>query len=43
MLTLATGTANGLVFDLAQKFRNVVGVPAATIKDILDRARQLQT
>ena len=41
-LTLATGTANGLVFDLAQKFRNVVGVPAATIKDILDRARQLQ-
>ena len=42
-LTLATGTANGLVFDLAQKFRNVVGVPAATIKDILDRALQLQT
>ena len=41
-LSLATGTANGLVFDLAQKFRNVVGVPAATIKDILDRARQLQ-
>ena len=41
-LTLATDTANGLVFDLAQKFRDVVGVPAATIKDILDRARQLQ-
>jgi tetratricopeptide (TPR) repeat protein len=41
-LTLATGTANGLVFDLAQKFRNVLGVPAATIKDILDRARLLQ-
>ena len=41
-LTLATGTANGLVFDLAQKFRNVVGVPAATIKDILDQARKLQ-
>ncbi len=41
-LTLATGTANSLVFDLAQKFRNVIGVPAATIKDILDRARQLQ-
>jgi tetratricopeptide (TPR) repeat protein len=41
-LTLATGTANSLVFDLAQKFRDVVGVPAATIKDILDRARQLQ-
>ena len=29
-LTLATGTANGLLFDLAQKFRNVVGVPAST-------------
>ena len=41
-LTLATGTANSLVFDLAQKFRDVVGVPASTIKDILDRARQLQ-
>ena len=41
-LTLATGTANGLVFNLAQKFRNVVGVPASTIKDILDRSRQLQ-
>ncbi len=41
-LTLATGTANSLVFDLAQKFRDVSGVPAATIKDILDRARQLQ-
>jgi hypothetical protein len=41
-LTLATGTANSLVFDLAQKFCNVIGVPAATIKDILDRARQLQ-
>ena len=41
-LALATGTANGLIYDLAQKFRNVVGVPAATVKDILDRARQLQ-
>ena len=41
-LALATKTANGLVFDLAQKFRNVRGVPAATIEDILDRARQLQ-
>jgi tetratricopeptide (TPR) repeat protein len=41
-LALATDTANGLVFGLAQEFRNVVGVPAATIKDILDRARQLQ-
>jgi tetratricopeptide (TPR) repeat protein len=41
-LTLATGTANGLVTDLAQKFRNTVGVPAVVIKDILDRARKLQ-
>ena len=41
-LTLATGTANSLVFDLAQKFRDIVGVPAATVKDILDRARELQ-
>jgi tetratricopeptide (TPR) repeat protein len=41
-LTLATGTANGLVFDLAQKFRDVVGVPAATVKSILDRALALQ-
>ena len=41
-LNVATQTANGLVFDLAQKFRNVVGVPAATIEDILDRARKLQ-
>jgi tetratricopeptide (TPR) repeat protein len=41
-LTLATGTANSLVFDLADRFRDVAGVPASTIKDILDRARQLQ-
>jgi tetratricopeptide (TPR) repeat protein len=41
-LTLATGTANALVFDLAQKFRDVVGVPAATVKSILDRALALQ-
>ena len=41
-LKLATGTANGLVFDLARKFRHVVGVPAATVKDILGRARKLQ-
>ena len=41
-LALATKTANSLVFDLAQKFREVVGVPAATIKDMLDRSLQLQ-
>jgi tetratricopeptide (TPR) repeat protein len=41
-LAAATATANGLVFDLAQRFRNAVGVPASLIKDILDRARALQ-
>lgn len=41
-LAAATATANKLVFDLAQRFRNTVGVPAALIKDILDRARALQ-
>jgi tetratricopeptide (TPR) repeat protein len=41
-LTLATATADGLVFDLAQKFRNVAGVPKDVIKDILDKARSLQ-
>ena len=41
-LQLATETANGLVFDLAQKFSDVTGVPATLIKDILDRARKLQ-
>jgi hypothetical protein len=41
-LALATATANGLVFNLAEKFRDVVGVPASTIRDILDRARKLQ-
>jgi hypothetical protein len=41
-LTLATGTANSLVTDLAQKFRNSVGIPIATIRNLIDRARQLQ-
>ena len=41
-LAAATKTANGLVFDLAQRFRNSVGIPAALVKDILDRARALQ-
>ena len=41
-LTLATDTANGLVFDLAQKFRDVIGVPAATVESTLDRALVLQ-
>ena len=41
-LAAATETANSLVFDLAQRFRNAVGVPAALIKDILDKALALQ-
>ena len=41
-LTAATKTANSLVFDLAQRFRNTVGIPSAVVKDILDRARGLQ-
>jgi tetratricopeptide (TPR) repeat protein len=41
-LTLATQTADGLVFDLAQKFRHVAGMPRDVVKDILDKARALQ-
>lgn len=41
-LSLATMTANSLVFDIAQKFRDVAGVPVSMIKDVLDRARVLQ-
>ena len=41
-LAAATKTANRLVFDLAQRFRETSGIPAALIKDILDRARALQ-
>ena len=41
-LAAATKTANSLVFDLAQRFRDATGVPAKLIKDILDRARALQ-
>jgi tetratricopeptide (TPR) repeat protein len=41
-LALATDAANLLVFDLAQKFRNVSGVPASLIKSLLDRAGDLQ-
>ena len=40
-LALATDTANALIFDIAQKFRDS-GVPASIIADILARARQLQ-
>src|SRR6202000_2753060 len=41
-LTAATQTANGLIFDLAHRFRDTAGVPLSLIKDILDRARALQ-
>jgi tetratricopeptide (TPR) repeat protein len=41
-LAAATNTANSLVFDLARRFRNSVGVPAALVKDILDKAHALQ-
>ena len=41
-LALATDAANSLVFDIAQKFRDVSGVPASLIKSVLDRARDLQ-
>ena len=41
-LAAATKITNSLVFDVAQRFRDVRGVPAALIKDILDRARALQ-
>ena len=41
-LAAATKTANSLVYDLAQRFRDTVGVPASLVKDILDRARALQ-
>jgi tetratricopeptide (TPR) repeat protein len=40
-LALATHTANGLVVNLAEKFRDI-GVPAAITIDILARAQQLQ-
>jgi tetratricopeptide (TPR) repeat protein len=41
-LAAATQSANSLVVDLAQRYRDVMGIPAAVVKDILDRARALQ-
>jgi len=41
-LAAATKTANSLVFDLADRFRDTIGIPATLIEDILDRARALQ-
>ena len=41
-LAAATETANSFVFDMAQRFRDTVGIPASLVKDILDRAHALQ-
>jgi tetratricopeptide (TPR) repeat protein len=41
-LALATNAANSLVFDIAQKFRDVSGVPLSLVKAVLDRALDLQ-
>jgi tetratricopeptide (TPR) repeat protein len=41
-LTAATGTANTLVFELAQEFRDRTGMPVDLVRKILDRARDLQ-
>ncbi len=40
-LEAATRTANGLVFDLARRFRDA-GLPNALVREILQRARDLQ-
>ncbi len=41
-LALATEAANGLVRDLANKLRFATGVPTAMVKDIIEKARELQ-
>ena len=41
-LAAATKTANGLIFELAQKFRNRTGVEVGLVRDILGAARKLQ-
>jgi tetratricopeptide (TPR) repeat protein len=41
-LESATGTANKLVFGLANKLRDAKGVGVDVIRDILDQARELQ-
>jgi tetratricopeptide (TPR) repeat protein len=40
-LNVATKTANGLVFDLAVKFREVKGIPLEVVKGILGRGKDL--
>jgi tetratricopeptide (TPR) repeat protein len=41
-ITVATQTADKLVFDIAQKFMNVSGVQKSVIKEVLEQARALQ-
>ena len=41
-LAAATATTNGLVTNLALRFKNVTGVPATVIKEIFDQTRELQ-
>ncbi len=41
-LAAATKTANGLVFELAQEFRDRSGMPRDLVRRILDRAHALQ-
>jgi tetratricopeptide (TPR) repeat protein len=41
-LAAATETANGMVYNLAQRFKFAVGVPVEVVKDILGRAVALQ-
>jgi eukaryotic-like serine/threonine-protein kinase len=41
-LSASTETANALVTDLAKKFRDRTGMPIDLVRDILDRAQNLQ-
>jgi tetratricopeptide (TPR) repeat protein len=41
-LNVATQTSNDLIYDLALRFRNQIGVPSALVGDILSRAQKLQ-
>ena len=41
-LALATETANGLIFDVAQKFQDF-GLPAATVQNILSALSSFRT
>jgi tetratricopeptide (TPR) repeat protein len=43
VLNAAAETSHKLVFDIAQEFRDVEGVPIDTIKKLLEKARSLQT